>query len=112
MGFQLGGAVYTHAIAEGKPGERYLDVVTNMLALIFCFQSGDTGGCVLFGLLTTAGLILTDRFEVPTAVSLLLLSAAGGFGSGYIITALGGRPHEKKEDPPASPVKWQQKRGF
>jgi hypothetical protein len=75
MCFQLGGAIYTHVIVERAPEK--------------------SGGCLVFGVLTTTALVLDGTFDLATSIALMLGCKLAGYGSGYIISALGSSSGSK-----------------
>jgi hypothetical protein len=76
MAFQLGGATYLHIVVEGK-----------VLA---------AGSCAVFGILTAAALIIDGTFSPTTSVGLLAICSSLGFGSGYLVSALGNKSVSSK----------------
>ena len=87
-GIHLGGAMYTHAVPEGKP-------------------AGCVGPTLFLG--TTVYIQHSLGYTVANAGLLQTALAAAGFATGYVVSHLGSGP---PEDGPTSPVRHQKLRGF
>lgn len=95
MAFQLGGAAFTHSVIEGKS-----------------FLSGQIPVCVFFASTVAIQLLHGNIDSPPIVLGLHGLLFALGFGSGYVIFALGAGRSQLAAGRSISPVKWRKQRGF
>jgi hypothetical protein len=92
MAFQLGGASFTHAVIEGKS-----------------FLQSQIPGAIFFASTVALQILHGSIKELPLVLGLHGVLASAGFGTGYVIFALGAGKFTKA---PLSPVKWRKQRGF
>ena len=91
MSIQLGGALFTHVVAEGKG-----------------WTPEAVGAPLLFFCTTVAITALSTSVQVPTILFCHFWLASVGYMAGNVVVMLG--PGDS--DALTSPVKWQEKRGF